>query len=173
MCVSIAQFCDSKVWSTKEGYDRVYKYFGFEYDTQMAKYLYDTIDSAMNYETELFKLKSKLDPEYKGVHGRKLNTSFQKGMAIRISQRLMEMASQRKREEKEEMQVITTGTSLVVVKEKKVQTEYEKLGMRLRKAQSAKRSVHISAYLSGQKAAEKVNLSRPLNGEIPNGFLGK
>ncbi|RYF20646.1 MAG: DUF2786 domain-containing protein [Oxalobacteraceae bacterium] len=44
--VSLASFCECKVWHSKSKAGNYYSFFGHETDAQMAVYLYDVISSA-------------------------------------------------------------------------------------------------------------------------------
>ena len=175
-CTAIANFCDCKVWFGCGVGQREYNFFGLESDTEMAEFLYSVIYDAIEQETWRYKQSIEYAKARNSQWGRKSFTvSFQKGMANRISERLNWMAAQRKREEKEEEKktpyFVTTGTSLVLVKQNKVKDEFEKLSLRLRKTQYARNACRADAYYKGQAAGEKVNLSRPLNDVEFGGFL--
>jgi hypothetical protein len=173
--VVIAAFCDCRVWFSSS-YQRtsIYNFFGLETDTEMAKYLYQVILNAILTETTNYKNSSAyrlpvFDPPLKKSR-KSLSVSFQKGMARRISIRLREMKSARQNEEEEESPPIilagSTGTSLVLVKRKKVEDEFEKLGLSIKRAARPNMNVNYTAYNDGMKAGNKVNLARPLNWKV-------
>ena len=154
--LSIVHFCDCRGWSQ----GGVYYIFGLETDVSMAKYLYDIIYNAMETELSAFKKSSLyISPN---AHRRTLSTSFLKGMAIRIAERLRLMAHKRHDEEK---LVVSSGTSLVVVKKTKVDEEFTKLNLKFNSNQQ-KLWVHVAAYKAGKVAGNKVNINRPLRGRV-------
>lgn len=75
------------------------------------------------------------------------------------------MARERKVKESENRIPIDqySSTSIVHLKEKKLEQELKKLGMSFRKLKSYSRINNWSAYTQGQSAGDKVNLSRPIN----------
>ncbi len=180
-CVkAIAEFCDCRIWVS--GWKiKSYQLFGLPTDVEMAKYLYGIVLDAM--ETAIIEFK-KTESYQLGIgnynyktHRKTLSVSFQKGMASRIHHRLVEMMDCRHVEENQEAPDIidpdtgkSTGTSLIVVKKNKVETEFEQLGIRLRKAARSQCFNDSSAFSKGQEAGNKVNLSRPIGGQV-TGYL--
>lgn len=154
--IAIANFCDCKAWI----YDGDYVFFGLENDVEMAAYLFDNIYKAMDTELEVFK---KSDTYIKAMaHRKSISVSFQKGMAGRVSDRLNAMTNTRHNEEsKVQIPHLSPGTSIVLLKQNKVEADFEKLGMRLRKTYSKNR-INFSGYSAGQSAGNKVNLNRPI-----------
>lgn len=102
-------------------------------------------------------LKSKDRPQ--GVHGRTLRASFVLGMAERLNNRLREA----KKARSDAAQPMATGTSLVIVKDRVVAEKYAQylrdkgLG-RMGKASYGVRTLHGSAYNSGQEAGNRVDI---------------
>jgi hypothetical protein len=172
-CVkAIAEFCDCRVWFSGYG-QKSYQLFGLPTDIEMAKYLYGIVFDAM--ETAIAEFKgSEAYQLSQGNFGIKtsrktLSVSFQKGMASRIYHRLVEMMDIRHEEESSEAPDIidpdtglSTGTSLIVVKRDKVKSEFEQLGIRLKKAATSASYNDRSAFSKGQEAGNKVNLNRPI-----------
>lgn len=173
--VAIAGFCDCRVWFGHTLDNSIYNFFGLETDVEMAKYLYTVIRSAILAETGRYKRSDAyINTQY---HRKRLSVSFQKGMAHRISARLNEMKKTRHEEEEQESMVIhpmlamTPGTSLVLVKRKKVDDEFEQLNLGLRRAACNHHAgLNSDAYYDGVAAGDKVNLNRPINGQ-PAGYL--
>ena len=180
--VSIAEFCDCRIWCSHSGTggwsptgrwssDKDYKIFGLESDVDMAKYLYSIVWDAMETATAEYKASDAYlagkDLYGWGVSRKRLSVSFQRGMARRISQRLQEMMENRHREEDDESPLLeSTGTSLVVVKRKKVEDEFESLGVILTKAAHVDHKIDHKSYNAGSNAGDKVNLNRPLAGKV-------
>jgi hypothetical protein len=153
--VGIANFCDCKVW--RKVRDKTsYQFFGTATDTQLARFLYDTILCAIDHETLSFK---KTETYRYGNRRKHLSTSFQKGMAHRIYYRLKEMADERKKNERTQR---ATGTNLVVVKDHKLNAEFKKLSLRLTNGQKNKSRISEAAFAQGKIAGDRVGLNKPL-----------
>jgi hypothetical protein len=157
-CVyGIARFCGCKSWRERTQEGILYSFFGMDSDTKLAQYLFNVILQAINNETAKFKQSScytNTNYSRKGV-----STSFQKGMAIRICDRLLEMKEQI---DKDYASSTKTGTDLVVVKTHKIESEFNQLNMSFRKPISTKTSVVYEAYEQGKIAGNTVSLNRPI-----------
>lgn len=189
--VGLGKFADCRVWkNANNGYD----FFGFPEDTEMVLYLCRVIQQAVETETEAYKRSEEYAQLKQYQHGRALVTSFQRGMGRRIYNRLIELKREieedRRRSEEamqeemqgrmveasEEAQVesarATTGTALIAVKWQTVEEQFREQGLRLRKSYGKARVSNSSSFHAGQRAGNKVNLSRPVGGgsEIA-GFL--
>jgi len=149
LCTAIGRLCDLIVWRTGEGN---FTFFGTPHDLLVGEYLYEVCSEAMDYGWS----------EYMQVHGysMKKRQSYRMGFANRAGTRLMELREARKR--------AATGNSLVVVKDQLVKSEFDKLGMNLRKA-APQQIADTQAYLQGVAAGERVNLNNPLGGPSQNG----
>ena len=94
-CVTaLASLVHAKVWYTTRYNDAWkreihYNFFGQEQDLDLIEYLYKVIDSAADYETEVFKS----TPDYINAvqHRKSLTISFSHGMSDRIRSRLFEL----------------------------------------------------------------------------------
>jgi hypothetical protein len=174
-CITgIGRFCDCICWFSKPRGQIEYNFFGLETDVEMAKYLYSIILNAIDTSTEEFK---KTDDYINGteygqyVSRKRLSTSFQRGMSYRIYQRLDEMTVKRHNEEEIKSPIMeSTGTSLVLVKRRKIDNDFEKLGVKLRNANCFRPRIHQSAFNHGKEIGNKVNLNRPLNSQV-SGYL--
>lgn len=172
--VTIAEFCDCRVWFNRTNGASEYCFFGIETDVEMAKYLYSNILAAIESETQRFKgtngysaVREASGQVYR-IHRKRLTTNFQRGMVCKISKRLREIMGVRHVEERRA--VVSGGTSLVVLKNKKVEDEFEKLNLGLRKHTQCKIRVNLDAWQHGQAAGDRVNLNRPL-AENVTGYL--
>ena len=123
--------------------------------------------------------------DYTG-HRRTLTANFYEGFGRRIKQRLFDLHEKNLEKEKEanayhaentikisatDEAIVaganaTTGTALIsVAKEKKIEEEFKKIGVKLRQTYSSdKKSYNSKAQGAGSKAANTVNLSRPVGG---------
>jgi hypothetical protein len=159
--VSIAEFCDVKVWQNKE-YKMGEKvgvnvqFFGFVADVELAKYLREMIFRAMEWEW------AKYSNSVSNVgHKRGVRKSFLVGMAGRLSQRLCELKNESR----------GTGTELIVLKDQLVtQAWAEQVNINLKKNYAPK-TVTVSngaAYAAGQGAGDRVTLNRSGKGAGQN-----
>jgi hypothetical protein len=147
----VAAFFDCKCWIS--GADLVF--FGSEHDTELAHGMVDLLRVAMDLAWSRY-LKSDARDPYE--HGRTLRASFMLGMARRINERLRAI----KQERSQAAQTLSTGTSLVVVKERVIQEKFAtysaQAGLNLR-AQTRRPSVGSDgAYQAGQAAGSRVDL---------------
>jgi hypothetical protein len=184
--VRVAQFTETKVWINRHHSGVKLSFFGTESDTDMAVYLIEMLQSAFNRAYAEFKNSD----VYKnhGGHRRSLHANFLRGFSRRINFRLNELTEERKDTERKtaayhaeqmkdamiemapetEIKVAqaTTGTALISIeKEKRLETEFDKLGMKLRSV-----SVNVSNYRyntgansAGGLAGSSVNFGRPVN----------
>ena len=158
---TIGSFCDCKMWFSSWDNNRhiTYYFFGLPTDTEMAKFLYSVVDAAMETETEKYRQSAEYREEVASMgwvgdrrgRGRHLTISFRHGLANKIAQRLHKMMDERHKEEEAESlialplasqdaelpgeatkQPTSACTSLVLIKRKKVDEEYEQLGLKLR-----------------------------------------
>jgi hypothetical protein len=143
---AIAAFCDCRVWREKNpaGEGR-YVFFGLRSDIEVAHYLTELIDTAVR--SELGRYKTGADYQRFRHQERHLaNASFALGMVASIADKLMAMKAGRD-------EVINgTGRGLVVLKAAVVDTELEKLDLKLRTVSRASRMVSPMAYEAGGEA---------------------
>jgi hypothetical protein len=175
-CVpAIAKMCDCRVWFDKWNTSVAsYIFFGMETDVEMACYLYANLLVAVQNETDRFKKTKMYDTSF--VHGKRLTTSFQRGMVNRISSRLNIMTAARKRTEDKPIPApiaAFSATSMVHLKQNKVESEFEKMGFKLGKCHGPRQGIgHYDAYHQGRDAGDRVNLNRPIgNGSNLAGLL--
>lgn len=159
--LAIQSLCDCIGWNDNGTDETVF--FGFEQDADIAIYLYSSLRSAVVMELANYKE----SPEFAEAiaHGEMtmvLCRTFILGMEMRISQRLKQMAA-----EKKATVQVSTGTSLVLVKTERVQEEFADLGMKLRSG-SRSRAIRkgSSAYAAGQKAGDRVNISKGVGSTV-------
>jgi hypothetical protein len=169
-CVpAIARFCDCKVWlahataADPAGQDagaavfgRCYVFFGFETDTALASYLFAVIDRAITTETAAFR---KLNPRLRSVRLRQASVSFQHGVVARVSDRLKAMHRAREASVRAQR---STGTDLVVIKNRMVEEAFGEIDIRLVRMAATGRRVISTAYRAGWAAGDRVNLNRPV-----------
>lgn len=150
---AIAAFCDCRVWREKTpvGEGR-YVFFGLRSDIEVAHYLTELIDTAVRSELGRYKT----GPDYQRFRHRErhlANASFALGMVTSIADKLMAMKAGRD-------EVINgTGRGLVVLKAAVVDTELEKLDLKLRTVSRASRMVSPMAYEAGGEAGASLAIN--------------
>ena len=153
-CVAtIAEFCDVKVWQSKEYSGNIktgvnVNYFGYTSDVETAKFIREVIFRAMEWEW------AKYSNSLTNVgHKRTIRKSFLVGMANRINSRLRELKAETR---------ASGGTSLIILKNQMVTEEYQRqVNIHLKKGSGTKITIKDSgAYAAGQNAGNRVSLSR-------------
>lgn len=174
--MAIAEFCDAKVftWTTwvkskaRKGYTKALaevRFFGLESDAELAAYLYEVIARSIETETRAYAR----NPLRRRGAGRSATTSFGHGMAGRVRDRLRAL--------KAEMNAAATatprGTDLVVLKGQIIEDTFADLSRKLglKDIETTTKVTDETAYRSGQKAGDKVNLSRPMKTDAKGPLL--
>ena len=169
---ALLRFTECRGWTVGRA---DYVMFGLEPDVQMAEYLMHVIANALAFEEGRFRAGADYAARM-GAGGRKPPSaraqaalrSFRIGFADRVSSRLEELGSHRRATEqaqqKEAVRNGSSGTALVLLKERKIEEGFRALGVRLR---SVTRSTAIrdrGAYGRGREAGGRVGLDRPVGG---------
>lgn len=152
----INKYCGTKSWFHTRGGARKIRIIGLTSDVQMAIHLYRMLADTIKSESAIFLR----DNRTYTVSPRRMSQSFQVGMAIRVCDRLTEMAAALEPTAK-----TANGTALVVVKNALVKEAFAKLGLRLSNHGTRGMSIgNGGAYGAGQAAGNRVNLNRPVTG---------
>lgn len=155
--------------------------FGLVSDTSMFEYLYKVIETA--YKTEYAKFRQSDQYQNPNDHRKTLTSDFSKGFFVRIGERLNSMHNSRVEERRKADEYATSrsvkleasdeaykarGTSLVVVeKERHIESEFEKRGIRLSRGVS--RGYRKSeSFDSGAASANSVNLNNGIGAGSSN-----
>lgn len=158
----IEVYCDVKVWRRKEfqpgkrALIPVIVLFGRESDVMVARYLMDLVRTAMDSEWKTFNRQPRLNVR---SSDRRL---FERGMCMRISQRLVEM--KRARNAEVDPASGKTGQSLVVVKNAVVTEAFAKRGIKLSFSKGHGTS-NVDALGRGIKAGDRVALNPGIDGK--------
>lgn len=153
-CVgAIAAFCDCRVWREKNAAGEArFVFFGLRSDVEVAHYLAEVIDGAVRAELGRYKVSA----DYKRFRHQErhlANASFTLGMCASIADRLVAIKAERDRV------IRSNGRGLVVLKAAVVDTELERLGLKLRTVESdAGRMISPMAFDAGGAAGERVSL---------------
>jgi hypothetical protein len=177
--VSLANLVGAKCWFHRErGKPSAYAFFGQANDLELLEYLFKVIRAAIENGAEEFKqtVAYRFDhpeapPALRAAYGigvkpagkRKAATiSFQRGMAIRLHQRLVKLKIEN---DAYLARMRPTGNALVALKSQLVEAEFKKSSPKLRANRSKWSMKDPVAYEHGFRAGDKVNLSRPLTGD--------
>lgn len=153
---AIAEFCDCRVWREKDAAKEVrYVFFGLRADIEVAHYLTELVDSAVRTELGRYKTSAEYR-QFRHQERHLANASFALGMVASIADKLMAMKAERD-------QVKTSaGRGLVVLKAAVVDTEFDKLDLKLHTVERPRRMVSPDAYDAGEAAG----VSLPINPAI-------
>ena len=153
---AIADFCDCRVWREKNPAGEArYVFFGLRSDIEVAHYLTELIESAVRAELGRYKT----TPDYQRFRHQErhmANASFALGMVASIADKLVAMKAGRDRANH------ATGRDLVVLKAAVVDTEIEKLGLKLQMVERTSRMVSPLAYDAGGVAGESLAINPAL-----------
>jgi hypothetical protein len=140
---AIADFCDCRVWREKNRAGEArYVFFGLRSDIEVAHYLTELIDTAVR--SELGRYKTTTDYQrFRHQERHIANASFALGMVASIADKLVAMKAARDEANHR------TGRDLVVLKAEVVDTEIEKLGLKLHVVERPSRMVSPRAYDAG------------------------
>ena len=153
---AIAEFCDCRVWREKDaaGEGR-YVFFGLASDIEAAHYLTELIDAAVRTELGRYKTSSEYR-QFRHQERHLANASFALGMVASIADKRAAMKADRDQVKN------STGRGLVVLKTAVVDSELEKLDLKLRTVDRPSRMVAPEAYDAGGVAGA----SLPINPAI-------
>ena len=159
---AIAQFTDTKVWGEQDD-GRGISFFGADHDVEVALYLIDLFQSAMDHEWAQYQ---KTDNYRRSLtHGRSQRASFMRGMAHRLSERLRVNKQQYRKD------AAATGRDLVPVKHQVVEQEFKKqFNLKLRSSKSSCR-FDSRAYGAGHEAGDKVSINPGVKKNNVSGYL--
>jgi hypothetical protein len=150
---AIARFCDCRVWRDKSPTGQArYVFFGHRSDVEVAHYLTEVIDIAVRSELGRFKTSA----EYQRFPHRErhlANGSFTMGMVASIAAKLNAMKAERDQVNQ------GAGRDLVVLKKAVVDSELEKLNLKLRSTRAPARMVSPTAYDAGGAAGASIAIN--------------
>jgi uncharacterized protein DUF2786 len=150
---AIADFCDCRVWREKNRAGEArYVFFGLRSDIEVAHYLTELIDTAVRSELGHYKTTSDYQ-QFRHQERHVANASFALGMVASIADKLTAMKAAR-----DEVNILT-GRDLVVLKAAVVDSEIEKLGLKLRMVERAGRIVSPMAYHAGGVAGASLAIN--------------
>ena len=140
-----------------------YVIFGLEPDVQMAEYLMHVVAGALAHEEARWRA----SPDYARIRvpPQAALRSFRVGFGDRVAARLDELAAHRRASEAAmRAPAAFTGTSLVLLKEQRIEEGFRGLGVRLRTVTRSATVRDRTAWGQGRAAGERVGLDRPVTG---------
>lgn len=150
---AIADFCDCRVWREKNAAGEArYVFFGLRSDIEVAHYLTEVIDTAVRSELGRYKTTAEYQ-RFRHQDRHVANASFALGMVASIADKLVAMKAGRDEVNN------GTGRGLVVLKAAVVDTELEKLDLKLRTVSSRSRMVSPAAYDAGGAAGASLAIN--------------
>jgi uncharacterized protein (UPF0305 family) len=154
LITSISYLTDTKVFysNNKNGY--TYKFFGSKNDTEYAEYLFKLLSYAIDNEYKVYKTTN----EYQSIGGKLARPSYFKGMTSRLSYRIREIKNSIVNESKE--------FGLMLYDKKQIAEDmFKQMNPNTRIKMVTSRTVvsDVNAYLSGKKAADRVNITKAIN----------
>lgn len=155
--LSIIELTETKGWMV--GRSR-FVFFGLEPDVLMAEYLMHLTAGAVDHEETRYRASDAYTRSRAAPQNRL--RSFRYGFAERVSNRIEELAAHRRAAEEAARPPTTTGTALVLVKDRIVAEGFSALGIRLRTSYTTRTVRDGAAYRKGQEAGGRVNLQRPV-----------
>lgn len=155
----IAQLTETK--SYRDG--GTLRFVGMPQDVEMAIYLSEMLTAASDRMWQDYR-KKHVAPKGRGrsfsmYHRR----GFMRGFGTEINARLVELATQRKKDVEQQVGK-SAGTALVVRKQDLIKTKMDDMGLNLRKTSRRVRVGSDESHAYGSRAARTVNLGRPVEG---------
>lgn len=170
LCSVIGELTGTKVMLRTDHHEgsKYIVYFGLKHDIQVALYITEIIHKAMEREFKIFK--KTFDYKYSNMQPKTKRHSFMMGMVMRLQERIAVMIYEKEQRRKE--QNITTGTSLVVVKDEMVAEEFDDKYGELEKVVRKPNPKSRTALVAGMYAGDKVEITPGLTSE-KNGDLDR
>lgn len=150
---AIADFCDCRVWREKDAAGEVrYVFFGLPADIDVAHYLTELVDTTVRTELGRYKTSAEYR-QFRHQERHLANASFALGMVGSIAGKLEAMKSERDEAKN------STGRGLIVLKAAVVDTELEKLDLKLRTVERPRRMIAPEAYDAGDAAGTSFTIN--------------
>lgn len=149
--VTIATFCDCRAFRKTTGRTHYVHFVGLDSDVELALFIRDTVQKAMNFEFAVYKNFVHEGP-MTGVRA-----SFMLGMAGRINERLNEFKRQDSEFDK-------SKNALIVKKGDIIQAYFSDNNISVRNARRSSNVIrNETAYQSGKISGNAVNMGRGVN----------
>lgn len=159
---SLSKLFDCKGYTTK---DKLF-FFGFEEDVELCIYFYTVIINSCNLEKEKYRLSSSYKILKGKYHSRTIMASFIKGFLIEVNTKIDDMYKERK----SGLNNAKENGLVVVQKENKVASEFDKLNLNL-KTRNQKVNIKKEAFMSGSEKGKNFNIVQGVNNSRSNNTL--
>lgn len=154
---SLAELFDCQHYWTK----KTIVFFGYKEDVELCIYFYDLILKICFQELDKY-FKSEEGYQLKEYyHGRTLYASFIRGFLNRIDEKLYEMYINKKNT------INKREAGLIISKRENVNSEFDNLGIKIRKANFKEVIGCSKAYANGYAIANETSITQPLNTNSP------
>jgi hypothetical protein len=155
----IIELTETKGWMV--GRD-TFVFYGLEPDVLMAEYLLQVVARAVDQEEAAYRA-SDAYRQGRTTPQNRLR-SFRYGFAERVSKRISDLAAHRRATQEAARTPATSGTALVLVKQRLIAEGFRDLGIRLRTSYTTRTVRDGAAYRNGMDAGGRVKLDRPVAG---------
>ena len=152
LVTAIADFFDCEFFWQK-GLKRG-TFFGYDVDVELCVYFYDIARNALESGLKNFKKSYEYHCALYNNSPSKLTLSYIRGFCLKLASKLDEMKKAQTAE------ILSTGTSLILVKKEIVESEFNKLHQDIKESSSRSINVAESALIAGIADAKKVQFNK-------------
>lgn len=139
-------FCGARIVTTASG-DRGVRFFGYDTDVQLCKWMFDYLVATTNKLAEEYKWSE----DYQ-TNGRSVLTSYRRGVSTGI------ISAIRKLQEEREREMTSTGTSLMVIKSDAISQRFGIQVFQTKKI--AIGNLRADAFSQGREDGKNVDITR-------------
>lgn len=152
LVTAIADFFDCEFFWQK-GLKRG-TFFGYDIDVELCVYFYDIARNALESGLKNFKKSYEYHCALYNNSPSKLTLSYIRGFCLKLASKLDEMKKAQTAE------ILSTGTSLILVKKEIVESEFNKIHQDIKESSSRSIDVAESALIAGIADAKKVQFNK-------------
>ena len=165
LCVGIAQFTNTKVYSNQPRPQKFkYNFVGLKADVEFAIWLTETLTMFVQKELKNYIWSNdytSLPPAEK----RRIINGFVIGATNRINERLNELSVQ--------ASPTVNGTALMVIKDQLINRKMQELGLNLRQPRARGSRINDNSFQAGKAAGDRASFGRPVGGEAGVKLIGR
>lgn len=129
-------------------------FFGYDVDAELCVYFYDIAKNALESGIKNFKKSYKYHCLTYNNSPSKLTLSYIRGFCLKLASKLKEMKKE------QDAEILSTGTSLILVKQEMVKSEFDKLHQDIKEQKSRSIDVDSIALNAGVDDAKKVQFHK-------------
>lgn len=142
--------CESYYYKLK----KEFHFFGFEIDVKLCLHFAQMLQDILESDIKTFKKSRKYQELVSIYQPKMIIKNFIKGFSANLYERFDEM--------RKEKIVISSGTSLMVIKMQQVQGEFQRLHGNIKMSKAGNFHLIAPAYMEGDDKADKVQFNKPL-----------